>query len=163
MKRVIVWVGVILITFTFGIVATLGWLKFNERPIKIERVTEDLPILEVCELVNNPEKYNGKKVSIIANLYFYDHGFFLEDRNCRNKDENSRTAMFYNESWRIAINFNKENSNKIFKELEGIKNTNKPFILVGNFKKIGESEFFGDSIQGRTQLHFEIIKIKKVH
>lgn len=158
MKKIFAWFGVILLTFAFGIFSTLTWLKFNQQPI-VEEIKEDLPILSICELVNNPDKYNGQTVRLSADLHENFHGYYLADWNCSPQFDDNKL---------IALLFNEKNQNEIDKKLDEIKKSNKyvsegivRFIAVGKFRIVEKCDFCSDSMIDRTQLHFELAKIEK--
>lgn len=160
MKRYASWFVVILATFWVGVFVTILWFNYKlETPEAQVEVKENLPILAICELVNNPEKYNGQKVRLSANLYWYQHGYFLVNENCPS----------IGEAGRVAITYDQENREKVFQQIENVQS--KKFmsfgesvnmIAVGKFKKIdSKGSSFGGNIDGRTPLHFELIEIEK--
>src|SRR5215203_2252490 len=90
MKRITFRLLAISLTFILGVTAVLLFLKFSETGLLISPPVEsslpenegnaaDSQILTYCELVNNPEKYDGKIVRLSArmsigleNSWFYD-------------------------------------------------------------------------------------------
>ncbi|MDQ6788490.1 MAG: hypothetical protein M3033_16930 [Acidobacteriota bacterium] len=160
MKQLVYWFFVVFITFALGVAATLIWVKNNSSILPPERSSgsSELPILAYCELVNNPEKYNGKIIRINADLLWNMHGYFLADNNCSARDESALTG----------IRFDEKSRDELFQKINEIKGSDKldfrtsiNMIAVGKFNKVGRCEICSDLMIDRTLLHFEIIEIEK--
>jgi hypothetical protein len=166
MKRFISWTFVILLTFALGIVATVMWFNYYSSitlSVK-ESISEDLPILAYCELVNNPEKYDGKTVRLRAEVKTGNHGQYLWDSICPG-DEKIKT---YYEATAAVIFNNIQDQEKI----KQIRDARKPFLVqrwtdlvnitaVGKFKKNKPTEKSSGLVENST-FHFEIIKLESV-
>ncbi len=84
MKRFISWILVMLLAFTLGVVTALLWFNrsSDNSSFDNEKIFESLPILDYCELRNNPDKYDGKIVRLRAGINTGNHGEFLYDTRC---------------------------------------------------------------------------------
>ncbi len=104
MKRYISWILVILLTFTFGVITTLLLFSHNSQipscsnETSNENLFESLPVLNYCELRNNPDKYDGKIVRLNTDILSGNHGEYIYDVNCpadeKIKDYYAATAAF---------------------------------------------------------------------
>lgn len=145
------WIWVILLTFAVGILATAIWVKFHFRTYSYEEViSAHVPKTNYCDIVNNPFKYDGEIVRVNTKLYWFMHGFYLADENCRGEGDSTNTAITFNESFRA-------NEPDYFNKFIRFKSVE--IIAVGVFKYkflTGGS----DSIEDRTKLHFEIYSVE---
>lgn len=122
-----------------------------------EIVPPNLPILDNCELVNNPEKYDGKIVRVRAKLWFMIHGYSFISENCTG--ETKQTAVIFPKSEELGF----EIENKIAKDtgLTEYHPWNFPEIIaVGRFSRVEPSRK-SDSMEDNTYLHFELIEVEK--
>lgn len=122
MKRLTKRLLIFTLTFILGVAATtLLYLKLNAPDVQTSETatnpvqpakpveTADLPILNFCELANNPEKYNGQIVRLGTRMNFGLEGSWFSDSRCPFNDnaeanlaENSAFALSYNkEAWKI--------------------------------------------------------------
>lgn len=154
MKKFIVRFWLILITFTVGITSTIFWIRYNPRIESYDEVEfSEIPAVNYCDLVNDPQKYDGKIIHIKSvKLYWFMHGYFLANENCSGERDSARTA----------IDFYEQRQDIIWKKLEEIKGSKNyelaEIIAVGRFRyktQIGNS----DHIRDRTNLQFEIYDI----
>lgn len=121
MKRVTKHLLIFTSTFILGVAATtLLYVKLNvpdipaseTAPIPVQPAkpveTAALPVLDFCELANNPEKYNGQIVRLGAVMNFGLEGSWFLDSKCpfndnavANPAENSAYALSENkEVWK---------------------------------------------------------------
>lgn len=155
MKKLIVWASIIVLTFIIGITATFFWFKANPKIESYEDAfTKEIPKVEFCELVKNPDKYNGKVILIKSKLNWNMHGFYLEDFDCGiNGDLGLISVSHYKP--------NKKQIDEILQPLQLTGINRKPtfIVAVGRFiykREIGQS----DQMIDRTHLNFEIYKIE---
>ena len=120
-----------------------------------EIVSPDLPILAYCELVNNPEKYDGKIVRLSATLYQNMHGIKFLDKNC------------YSEEKETAVLFNAERAEKIVDKIAQEIQAEKfvywgepKMIVVGKFSRVMPTRK-STSMEDNSYLHFEIYEVEK--
>jgi hypothetical protein len=155
MKRFIFRLLVVLLAFGFGIMATVVWVYYNPPVESYEEVIfADLPVVEYCDLKNNPRKYNGKIVRVKARLNWYMHGYFLADANCSAGSGDARAAITFYEPKREEIYKDVENFRERNKLWEPVKIT-----AVGRFK-YEKPRGLSDGIEDITSLHFEIYQIE---
>jgi hypothetical protein len=155
MKRFISRLSVVLLTFAFGVAATVTSVYYNP-PVESyeEAVFDDLPVVAYCDLKNNPRKYNGKILRVNARLNWFMHGYFLADANCSGEGDDARAA----------ITFYKPKNEEFYKYLEQFREGGKlweplKIIAAGRFK-YEKPQGLSDGIEDRTSLHFEIYKIE---
>ena len=122
MKRITFWLLTVSFTFILGLAVTLIYLKFFYPVIQtseslpeislpeIENNPADLPVLTFCELVNNPEKYDGKTVRLSAKLSVGLEGSWFSDSNC-GVDNTAIISVKNNEVWK-TIDKARERKNK---------------------------------------------------
>ena len=155
MKNFIFRFWIVILTFTFGVTATIIWLRYIPFVELYDKVNlAEIPFVEYCDLRNNPRKYNGKIIRINARLNWFMHGYFLADENCSGEGDSARTAIDVYEPkrdllWETLKQF--KESGKMWKPVK--------IIAVGRFSYknwIGGS----DHIQDRTPLQFEIYEIE---
>ncbi|HEX7176322.1 MAG TPA: hypothetical protein VF240_13750, partial [Pyrinomonadaceae bacterium] len=108
---------VALITFAVGIALVTLWLGYKDAghtrraktPCRLRARTPPppaaasgaespageslLPVLSYCELVGNPERYNGKVVRVRAALRMSIHGLFLSDVTCDRYEDYAAVAF----------------------------------------------------------------------
>ena len=78
-NRLIGKVGLMLLTFLIGLTSTF----FEGQTSPPKPATADLPPkVTFCQLVQNPEVYNGRIVRIEAELDDFDGMLYIFDRNC---------------------------------------------------------------------------------
>jgi hypothetical protein len=154
-KRTISWLLTILIAFGLGIVVTVVWLRHSAPQTKAvaSPPTADLPILALCELLNNPDKYSGQTVRVSAIQSGFIHGMFLYDLNC--VTVNTQTAVLFNPANRADIE-------RKLKEARGSDDWREAvdIIATGQFRKVTPSNQ-SDTIYDTAPLQFEIIRIEK--
>ena len=155
MKRFIFRLSVVLLTFAFGITATVVWVYYNPPIESYEQVIfDDLPVVEYCDLKNNPRKYNGKIVRVNTRLNWFMHGFFLADANCSGEGDDARTSISFYDPKRAELYKYLEQFREAGKGWEPVK-----IVAVGRFR-YETPRGFSDGIEDRTSLHFEIYKIE---
>lgn len=124
-----------------------------------EENPKTLPVLEYCDLKNNPDKYDGKIVRLNAEIKAGQHGEHLYDPQCP-ADESIKTyydataaVIFANQSDRDKITEIRENRNpKLWTEPINV-------IVIGEFKKNKPTE--KDSGYDRNAVfHFVINSIE---
>ena len=130
----------------------IAQLKGRSSQSQKQDNTGDLPILSLCELVNNPDKYTGQVVRVSTTLSGFIHGSFVYDPNCVRVDTN--TAVF----------FNAEHKDQIQRDLtqaRGSDNFLEPLnvIAVGKFNKVIPSNE-SDTVYDTASLQFEILRIE---
>jgi hypothetical protein len=147
--------------FVLGVAASVVWLRHRtaeKAVIATSSQTQksdssaELPILSLCELVNNPDKYSGKVVRLSTTLSGFIHGSFVYDPNCVRVD--TGTAVFFNPEYKDKI----QND---LKQARGSDNFLEPMnmIAVGKFKKVTPSNQ-SDTIYDTASLQFEIMRIE---
>lgn len=137
MNRIISWIFVIFVTFTFGVITTLIWLKSHQNisPNKNENLFVNLPALDYCEVRNNPDKYDGKIIRLKASVHSGVEGEYIYDERCPG-DESNRT---YYDATAALIYLDKQDQKKVTDVR--IKRNLKPWtdpvqiIAVGKFRK----------------------------
>jgi hypothetical protein len=94
MKRITFWLLTFSFTFILGLTATFIYLRFIYPDIQtseslpeisspeIENNSADLSVLTLCELTNNPEKYDGKIVHLNANMFIGTENSWFSDSAC---------------------------------------------------------------------------------
>lgn len=149
------WFWIVSLAFILGVIITAIWVKLYPRIYQFEEaVSADVSKTNYCDLVKNPYKYDGKIVRIDANLHWFMHGYFLADIRCSDEGDSAR----------MAISFNEQKSNELYKQLEKYHQPGemwKPLeiIAVGVFR-YEMSSGSSDHIVDRTSLQFEIYKIE---
>jgi hypothetical protein len=163
MRRTIFWVLITAFTFTVGVSAAFIWFakKTNETAAtKLTTAPEtisqtEMAQLSVCDLANNPEKYNGRTVRVKAKLFFFIHGFSFIDPNCA--DEKKQIGVIFNEKHSLQI------EDKLNKEAKpNDYGYGMPIIVAtGKFDQVTPSRK-SDSLIDNVYLRFEIYEIEKV-
>ena len=164
MKRIVIWLGTAVLTFTIGVAASMFWLKTHRVAVKQEPSVASaepykadsngaLPILAYCELATNPEKYNGQTVRVSARLSGFIHGILFYNPNCPGVD--TRAAVSYNPDHSAEIEL-------VLTQARGSDNWFEPvdIIATGKFKKVTPTNE-SDTIYDTASLQFEIILIEK--
>jgi hypothetical protein len=161
MKRITFWLLAISLTFILGVAATFIYFKFFYiNPQEDEMLPEvalpesennqaEMPDLTFCELVNNPEKYDGKTVRLRAKMSIGTEGSWFSDNAC-----GANNAAFISEA-------NDEVSKAIDKARDRGKREPWDFevnlIVVGKFKNV----VYSDRCCLTTPFQFEILKVEK--
>lgn len=159
MKKLFSKLGITILAFALGIMATALWFYFNPKLESFDEVNfSTIPTLKQCDLKNNPRQYDGKIVRLQDEIKWYQHGYFFEDANCLDKGETGRTAVWLYEPKR----------KQLYKELESpIPNERWQSVkitAVGRFsyKWLAHPIGSAGNIEDRTSLHFEIFQIEAV-
>jgi hypothetical protein len=116
----------------------------------------NLPIIDYCELANNPERYSGKIVRVRARLSGFIHGMLFYDENCAGADN------------RAAVSYSRRTEEEITRTLnrargsDGSMNWLEPvnIIATGKFEKVTPSNE-SDTIYETASLQFQIIRVEK--
>ncbi|MEZ5344655.1 MAG: hypothetical protein R2681_03770 [Pyrinomonadaceae bacterium] len=158
MKPIVFGYSIAILAFVVGVGVTFFYFSPVPVPESFDKVNlAKIPSVDYCEIVRNPQKYNGKIVRIenIKILWFM-HGFYFEDEKCRGEGDSKRTAISFYEPKRETLmavlgNFNSKNG--------GI-DPNKALerIVTGRFT-YRDSLGSYDAIEDRTLLQFEIYSI----
>ena len=94
MKRIKFWLLTVSFTFILGVTATLIYIKYCYPVIQtseslpeislpeLKNSQTDLPVLTMCDLANNPEKYNGKVVRLSAKMFIGTENSLFSDSAC---------------------------------------------------------------------------------
>ena len=152
---------VALLSFVLSVAATVVWLRHRagQRTIiasssqsQKSDSSATLPILSLCELVNNPDKYSGQVVRISTTLSGFIHGSFVYDPNCVRVD--TGTAVFFDAEHKDQIQIDLKQARGSDSFLEPVN-----MIAVGKFKKVIPSNE-SDTIYDTASLQFEIIRIE---
>jgi hypothetical protein len=173
MRRIVVWLGVALCTFTLGFMAAALWLE-SRRPLARDSqpspcprpqhgnnalaldpsvdlsASANLPILAYCELVNNPDRYSGKVVRVSATLGGFIHGILFYEESCP-----GHTA--------VAIRQDSDEVRRTLTEAAGSEyfgHVPLDLIVVGRFEKVTPSNE-SDLVWHTAPLHFEIMRVEK--
>ncbi len=163
MKSSVSWLVIILLAFALGIAAAFIWFNYHSSvlpPVKENDMT-DLPILAFCELVNNPDKYDGKVVRLHADIKTGNHGQYLYDSNCP-ADETVKN--YYDAT--AAVMFNNLQDEEKIKQIRDARKTlnwTDPVgvIAVGKFRKNEPTK--NDSGMDRNSVfRFVIISLESV-
>jgi hypothetical protein len=122
------------------------------QPVAISPPAES-PILGLCELLDNPDKYSGQTVRVSAIMSGFIHGMVLYNPNC--VTVNTRTAVFFNRE-------NKEQIQGILKQARGSDDWREAvdIIALGQFRKVTPSNQ-NDTIYDTAPLQFEIMRVEK--
>ena len=91
-----------LFVYSIAVVFLLLFSNCSEQnsEISYENKSEDLSLLEYCDLRNNPDKYDGKIVRLRAEINSGNHGDHLYDKRCPGNESvhsypDGLTAIFY--------------------------------------------------------------------
>ncbi len=123
----------------------------------IANLYADLPILNYCELANNPEKYDGKIVRINAKLYgnYFPEPSFL-DENCYTKEKET-VVTFDNQDMKAEVYKNTPAGGGENERYLGFPK----IIAVGKFSRVNPPQI-GNSEVRPVYLRFEVISIEKL-
>lgn len=160
MNRAPFWIiAAILAFFLAGILAVVWSISNLSQLSYDEAISKGVPSVEYCDLRDKPDEYNGKVVRVSVNLYWFLHGFYLQDDKC--SDIGVGKGI---DEERTAISAYEPNREKIFANLIKMRRLNDPMkpsriTVVGRFQH-KSPEGFSDSIEDRTSFHFEIYKIE---
>lgn len=175
MKYSVVRLIAALITFTVGVALVTLWLGVNDsgrtrraqtpclRRAQVETVTPAYPaagespdrILAYCELVTNPERYDGQVVRVRATIRMSIHGLFLGDGTCSRQE--NYTAVDFHEAQRpelLDTFFGPDSPMRAGPRVE--------LIAVGRFEKVVPSGA-SDSLLDTAPLRFEIMRVERMH
>jgi len=176
MRRVSIWLFVATCTFALGFAAATLWLQ-SRHPVVTEKAlspnppcvstltlnsdtdisaASNLPILDYCELANNPERYSGKVVRVRARLSGFIHGRLFYDENCAGAD--SRTAVSYHPPTAEEITHILNRARGSDNPMNWLEPVN--IIAIGKFEKVTPSNE-SDTIYDTASLQFEIIRVEK--
>lgn len=160
MKRFISWTLVILFTFALGVSTTFLWINnsFDITGQSKANLFEDLPILNYCELRNNPDKYDGMIIRLRADISSGNHGEYLYDTRCPGdeniKDYNDATAAVLYIDWKEQRRVTNVRSERTLRPWTDPVNV----IAVGKFRKnepTKDSELANNSV-----FHFVVISLE---
>jgi hypothetical protein len=154
-QRVIRWVLLPVLTFVLGVAATTLWSRHSASKPKTVDISPpaESPILGLCELLDNPDKYTGQTVRVSAIMSGFIHGLFLYNPNC--VTVNTRTAVFFNPG-------NKEQIQDALKQARGSDDWREAvdIVALGQFRKVTPSNQ-SDTIYDTAPLQFEIMRVEK--
>jgi len=172
MRRVSIWLLIAICTFALGFAAAMLWFQSPSSVVTEEvspsppchskvfldsnadlSAASNLPILDYCELSNNPERYSGKIVRVRARLSGFIHGMIIADENCIGI--NNQAAASYNPSTTEEIKQTLERARGSDNWLEAVN-----LIAIGKFEKVAPSNE-SDLIYDTASLRFEIIRVEK--
>jgi hypothetical protein len=155
LKRTISCVIVIIVSFCLGIAAHVVWLRHSlpRSQVSTPPSPAELPILGLCELLQNPDIYSGQTVRVSAIQSGFIHGMFLYNPNCATVD--TRTAVFFNPAHREQIE-------RKLRQARGSDDWRQAvdIIATGQFRKVTPSNQ-SDSIYDTAPLQFEILRIER--
>lgn len=164
MRRTIIWLLVSIFTFALGVAIVFIWLDRHKStnqqseaissPIQKTDVPRELPVLEYCDLANNPEKYNGEIVRVRTKLNQFIHGAFFADENCSGKGKT--TAVVF--SPKLADEIINKLKSKTKSEKFGFWDAD--VIALGKFSRVNPTQE-SDSLVDNVDLRFEIFEIEK--
>jgi hypothetical protein len=161
MRRIVSWLLVASLSFVLGVAANVVWLRHRAAQGTVIALSSQsqqsdssatLPILSLCELVNNPEKYSGHVVRVSTTLSGFIHGSFVYDPNCVRVD--TGTAVFFNAEHKDQIQSDLKQARDSDNFLEPVN-----MIAVGKFRKVVPSNE-SDTIYDTASLQFEIVRIE---
>lgn len=166
MRRTLFWILISLLTFVLGVATAFSWLYCsNLAKAKVETdlvalqesvASDETPIFAFCELVNNPDKYDGKVVRISAKLSLNHHSTLFLDKNC--SEQGKAIAVIFNSVEQL--------SETIDRIVQQTKPEQKSYcipeiITVGKFSRIKEVNETNSWIKD-FPFQFEIQKVEKV-
>lgn len=166
MKRITFWLVVVSIIFGLGTATMLlypnifnshGQTEISAEPATrhTDAVSEEIPNPEYCDLVANPEKYDGKIIRLSAKLYMGLEGSWFYDAKC--SINNGAVISSENKDvWRAIDEQTKKQNDKTLKENEGRLRNEIYLTVVGKFKNVvyGEGGL-------TTPFQFQILKVEK--
>lgn len=175
MRRISIWLSIAICTFALGFAAAMLWFQ-SPSPVVTEEVppsptceskvfldsntdlsaASNLPILDYCELANNPERYSGKIVRVRARLSGFIHGIVIADENCVGID--SQSAASYNQLTAEEIKRTLDSARGSTNSMNWLEPVN--MIAIGKFEKVTPSNE-SDTIYDMASLQFEIIRVEK--
>ena len=176
MRRVSAWLFVATCTFALGFAAATLWLQsrhlgatenaLSPDPPSVSTVTlnpdtdvsaaSNLPVLDYCELANNPERYSGKVVRVRARLSVSIHGALFGDEHCAGADK--QAAILYHA---LTAQETTQTLNRA-RGSDSPANWHEPvdIIAIGKFEKVTPSNA-SDTIYDTASLQFEITRVEK--
>ena len=168
MKRVVLGLIIISIIFILGAVATMSLYPhifnnnsqkaeiFNETAtLNKENVSEEVSSLGFCELVIEPEKYDGKIVRLSAKFRIGMEGSWFFDSKCG--VDNAAIVSFKNKGvWEIIDHASKQKEKTLIEDEKHLKNE-LYLTVIGKFRKVVYN--YGGLI---APFQFEILKVEKV-
>lgn len=140
MKRIIFWLVIISFIFALSVITVLLRQNFSDSNAqKTETATNitlldskidstNLPIINYCELANNPEKYDGKIVRLSARLYIGLEGSWFADKSC-GFDNSAIISSKNKEVWETM----EKARNRKDEEFSSIE---LDMVVVGKFKNV---------------------------
>lgn len=176
MRRVSIWLLVAACTFALGFAAAMLWPRLH-RPAVAERNTASnpsginslaldsdadisaashLPILDYCELANNPERYSGKVVRVRARLSGFIHGMVFSDENCIGADKLAAASYYPPMAEEIGQTLNRARGSS--SSTNWIEPVN--IIAICQFRKVTPSNE-SDTIYDTASLQLEIMRVEK--
>ena len=114
------------------------------------------PVLAYCELVGNPERYDGKVVRVRATVRMSIHGLFLTDAACSRYEDYA------------AMGFDGPRGEELTDAFFGADGPMRvgpgivELIAVGRFHKVIPSRA-SDSLLDNAPLRFELMRVEKMH
>ena len=175
MRRVSIWLLIAICTFALGFAAAMLWFQ-SHSSVAAEKVlpsppcdskafldsdaelsaASKLPILDYCELANNPERYSGKIVRVHARLSGFIHGMVIADENCVGVD--NQAAASYNRTMAEEVKRTLDSARGSTNSMNWLEPVN--IIAIGKFEKVTPSNE-SDTIYETASLQFEIIRVEK--
>lgn len=156
MKRIGVWFLAVSFTFIPSIGVTLISLE-SLFPAKLPEISSpvindepaETPVLDFCELANNPEKYDGQTVRLNAKITFGTEGVWFSDARCG--VDNAAFAYAKSPEARKKINQSRAREKGAPWDFEV------NLIVVGKFSNV----VFKDWCRLTTPFQFEILKVER--
>ena len=141
--------------FVLGVAAMAFWARYSAPETKTVVLSPpgESPILSLCELLDNPDKYSGQTVRVSAIMAGAIHGMFFYNPNCITGK--TQTAVLFAPAY-------KEQIQDTLREARGSDNGYEPLdvIVLGQFRKVTPSNQ-SDAIKDTAPLQFEIMRVEK--
>jgi hypothetical protein len=96
MKRGIFWLIVTVVTFGLGVTSAFLWFEFRKsftNETETINLPTEIPTVYYCEMLNNPDKYDGKIVRLIRISHILDFQYHGLVFNVDCYGENKQTAI----------------------------------------------------------------------
>ncbi|HEX8920420.1 MAG TPA: hypothetical protein VF766_03015 [Pyrinomonadaceae bacterium] len=114
-----------------------------------------LPILDYCELVSNPERYSGKIVRVRARLSGFIHGMVFSDENCLGADNQAAASYYPSTAEEIRQTLNRaRGSNSSMNWIQPVN-----IIAIAKFRKVTPSNK-SDTVYDTASLQLEIMRVE---
>jgi hypothetical protein len=175
MRRIFIWLLIAICTFALGFAAAMLWFQSPSSVVSDEvppsppcdskvfldsnadlSAASNLPILDYCELANNPERYSGKIVRVRARLSGFIHGMVIADENCVGVD--NQAAASYNRAMVEEVKRTLDSARGSTDSMNWLEPVN--MIAIGKFEKATPSNE-SDTIYDTASLQFEIMRVER--